>query len=227
MLRSLDPHKVKHLVLLGDIFDFYFGSSPYFKKKYASIFAEIEKITLLGIKVYYLQGNHEFGLRNSKDSNIEYLNDSTISIKVDNQKIILSHGDLVFPPWHYRLYARLVRSATFTVMGRLVPPPLLDKIALKISSKSRSSSQNKRIPHKKIVAGLAQWSSRFPGSIAFVGHFHVKYSIKFQSGQVTGLPSWDDPGFIGFENKKVFRYSFSKDGQKIRKKQSFFIDIKN
>src|SRR3954469_15449501 len=55
-------HGVECLVLNGDVFDFCFGGSRYFRRKFAALGAILEAISRRGTRVVFVEGNHEFHL---------------------------------------------------------------------------------------------------------------------------------------------------------------------
>ena len=58
LISSLDVSKVEYFILLGDIFDFCFGDSHYFKKKYKRIGQSLSLLAQKNITVLFFQGNH-------------------------------------------------------------------------------------------------------------------------------------------------------------------------
>ncbi|MDD9950022.1 MAG: metallophosphoesterase family protein [Zetaproteobacteria bacterium] len=226
LLDHLHPGKVRHLVLLGDIFDFYFGPPTYFQTKYQDIFARLQKLAQAGVQVIYLQGNHEFAISASGMRPIQLTEQATLQLNIDGERLTFTHGDLISPPWHYRIYAQLVRSRLLRWVGGRLPPTLLDRLALRISKQSRLSGLKKRVPHRPIMQGIRTWmSSHQDIQTLLVGHFHVPYAFRGSYGKVIGLPGWEQPGFVGYHEKKFFRYTWDKSSSQIQQREVLFVDF--
>lgn len=209
LLDRLDPHSVKHLVLLGDIFDFCFGASPYFKKKFARIGEKLSALSRQGVRVLFFQGNHEFSIQGLAWEGVEFVTQKDQMININPEtSIAFTHGDRVAAPWHYHLYLRITRSNLFRILALLVPPLFLDRLALKISSYSRESSRYKRLDSKKILRSIETWLIASKCRHGVVGHFHIPFNADSPktSGRILSLDSWDKPSFLAFDGKVFTRH---------------------
>src|SRR3990167_4852040 len=52
------------LILGGDIFDLFVGNKAVFHEEYKEILAAIKNLSKKNCKVYYLEGNHDFHMKN-------------------------------------------------------------------------------------------------------------------------------------------------------------------
>lgn len=205
-LLDLDLSKLEYLVLLGDIFDFCFGASRYFKEKYMNIGKILEQIAESGVKVIYVQGNHEFSLDKLNWKQVKFVLDKDELITSScGTKIAISHGDQIYAPWHYKWYLAITRSRLFEMTALLVPAKFLDYLCLRVSDSSRS--RNKRPNHKSIINSINHWLDSTQASHGVVGHFHVPYEVarNRKNGTIYCLDSWDKPNVLGFRNQKFER----------------------
>ena len=62
LVESAKKTGAKSLVLNGDIFDFFFGWGHYFRQKYSRLLAALDELAKTGAEVWFVEGNHEFGL---------------------------------------------------------------------------------------------------------------------------------------------------------------------
>ncbi len=100
-LRTLDePARSGDAVILaGDIFELLIGSSIRFQNRFAPFFQKIEALIARGVRVDYIEGNHDFHLRglfpdavrihgDAVDLDVRGASGATLRIRIE-------HGDLV------------------------------------------------------------------------------------------------------------------------------------
>ncbi len=219
-LRHLDGRGVKNLVLLGDIFDFCFGASRYFREKFSPFGKELSRLSKEGTQVYFVAGNHEFFLGSLDWEGVTFIETLDFQIKMsDGLTFAFSHGDRLYAPWHYHIYNFLIKMALSKVLALLLPQGALDRLALSVSSASRKRGYERRIEHKGIIASIEHWLNAKGAEVGIVGHFHVPYHIKTPSGKsrILCLDSWDKPNYLAYQEGSFYRCFFKKDGlQKVR-----------
>ena len=209
--ERIDVEKVEYFLLLGDIFDFCYGSSSYFKNKFSQLGQVLEHLAEQGVKVIYFQGNHEFSMRDIGWKGVEFIDSKDYSLNLDNDiSLLLSHGDSLHAPWHYSFYLFLTRSRLFAFLGLMAPQSLLDKFCLSLSKKSRKMSHKKEFKAQNILDSLSKWFSQNTENHAVVGHFHFPLEHFFSNHRrILCLNSWDKPNALGFDGTNFFRYFFS------------------
>ena len=220
-ISRLDTEKVQYFILLGDIFDFCFGASRYFKRKFRRIGNELIRLSHSGVRVIFLQGNHEFSLNELAWDGVEFVLSRDFHVELDSGvRLSFSHGDRLGAPWHYKIYLAITRSFWFRCAGLLVPPSFLDKLCLEISRRSRAKSSGRKIPHKKIIHNMERWLSQLNSDHGVVGHFHIPYQANYSvKGKLLGLCSWDQPNALGFDGRCFSRYYLKGPGQDFIKRK--------
>jgi UDP-2,3-diacylglucosamine hydrolase len=205
LLREIDPSAVRHLVLLGDIFDFCFGASRYFHRKFAQIGQELIRLSQQGTEVHFIQGNHEFALENLPWPGVGLTTATSRVIRLGNTTIAFTHGDVLGAPWHYHWYRRFSRSALFKTAGLALPHAFLDRLALGISRKSRKQGMTRKIDHRRIISHMRAWYGQQGCDHGIVGHFHIPYHLQEVRGEILCLESWDSPNYLAFREGKFSR----------------------
>lgn len=216
LLLNLDLKKLRSLVLLGDIFDFCIGASPYFQKKYAMFGEKLSALSKEGVAVHFVEGNHEFILGDLPWGGVNFIRDEELIIKLsDGKTVSFIHGDCLHAPWHYRLYSTIIRSQLSKFCALRVPQKQLDKLALYISSKSRDRSYAKRLDQEKLIADFRAWMRSSPADFAITGHFHIPFDIKLheEKSRIFGLDSWDKPNCLAYKNGEFSRFFFDPSGE--------------
>jgi UDP-2,3-diacylglucosamine hydrolase len=203
MLQCLDLKNVECLILNGDIFDFCFGNHPYFRKKFQNIGEQLESLARGGLKIIFVQGNHEFDLKALGWQGISFITAPYEIYQVSSgETILITHGDLLCSPWHYRLYAQVVRSWLFSFVASFLPGKKLDDFALYLSHLSREKGAYKKLDHKKVLTSALHLVESKKVSYGVIGHYHYPYGYK---KKVFGLNSWDKPNLLTFKNGKFLR----------------------
>ncbi len=172
-LDSLPPRTF--LVLLGDIFDFYFEYRSVVTRRYLDIFEAIERCRRRGIPVHFLGGNHDYWVGEffSRDLGI-VVHRREILIAAQGRRVVLAHGDLVMPrDYGYKMLKSVIRNPVVIELARWIHPDLLDAIARGVAHGSRAYFS---VPQEKRARAVAEhaWTRFFErGNDAFVmGHVH-------------------------------------------------------
>ncbi len=186
------------LFILGDIFDYWSGYDEVVGKEYKEVLDSLKRVSARGIKIIYLEGNHDFsmGLFFTDTLKADVYPDYA-ELTLDNKRAYLAHGDAVDMSLGYRLWRGLLRSSFFRIIVRLIPPKQGWNIARRLSGKSRQYSvlkadveeRLKRFAQKKISEGF---------DIVILGHSHSAGVHEVNAGNRKGV--YGNPG------------SFSKDG---------------
>lgn len=210
LISRLHCENVEYFVLLGDIFDFCFGATSYFQRKYAPIGEALMGLVQKGVKVIFVQGNHEFSLDCMPWEGVRFISQGETAITLSNgKKFCFTHGDTLVKTWHYSLYYRLVRSKIFKWAGQCCPQKLLDNFCLRVSQKSREKSANKKINHNNILDKASEWLKSVESEYGIFGHFHVPYFYRGKDSKeriLASLASWDKPNALSYAEGKFYRY---------------------
>ncbi len=158
------------LILMGDMFDFLSEEITYFKRKNQEVINLINLLTNQ-IEIIYLEGNHDFNLKNIFP-NIEIFprNKQALIFKHNNKQIALAHGD-IFTPISYNIYTFIIRN-TFVLK-------LFNFLDIKniISSNLDKWLMNKNISHEftdfeNFAKKRIQAYKHLNVDIVIEGHFH-------------------------------------------------------
>ena len=221
-LSRLERPSVEWLVLNGDILDFCFGASRFFSAKFSPLGDMLSAIAADGVRVVFVQGNHEFSMNKLDWPGVQFVKSSGLSVRLSTGvTLAICHGDLLCAPWHYHLYQALTRSWLFNATAQLVPPAPLDRLALFLSKKSRASSNSKRLDHAKILDAAQRWLLASAADYGVFGHFHVPYCYPAQpqaGPRLVSVDSWDVPNFLTFDGDRFKRVHLQGVGQPFRVK---------
>ncbi|HEX5132065.1 MAG TPA: UDP-2,3-diacylglucosamine diphosphatase [Candidatus Krumholzibacteria bacterium] len=163
------------LVLLGDIFDFYFEYRSVVSRRYLDIYEALDRCQARNIDVHFLGGNHDHWVGEffSRDLGVT-IHQTEIPIAAQGRKLILAHGDLVMPrDYGYKVLKAVIRNRAVVGASRWIHPDLLDAIARGVAHGSREYFS---VPQDKRARAVLEhaWGNYFRrGNDAFVmGHVH-------------------------------------------------------
>jgi UDP-2,3-diacylglucosamine pyrophosphatase LpxH len=215
VLGRLKDLKPEFLVLNGDIFDFCFGSSNYFKKKFQEVGILLTAIGQNGTKVIFVQGNHEFSIEDIGWEEVTFVVafDHHLTLK-SGLKFSITHGDRLMAPWQYGVYWKVTRSKIFKWGGLCLPGRWLDQFALAVAAKSRSRDAYRSIDHAGLKAAAAAWMEQGQGEHGIIGHFHFPYAETLPGGKglLLSVKSWDEPNLLLFDQDAGFYRVYPKLG---------------
>lgn len=189
--------QVEHFVLLGDIFEFFLGSSPYYRRKFAALGQALEHVARSGTKVTFVEGNHEFALDKVPWQGVEIITCRDHFIKFRDRRAKITHGDLVYSPKAYRAFRSVVKARWFLYLAQFIPGPVLDYLAMRGAEASRAQDTYRQMNHKAILAAMDSWFNG-EADFALFGHFHVPYAHPSfaDKGALLSLSSWDQPNLL-------------------------------
>lgn len=128
------------VVLAGDLFDLFIGHKPIFLSRYQGFFDALAASASRGVKIHYIEGNHDFLMRKAFQGipNME-LHSREVVVEMEGKRFFVAHGDLVNrSDYSYRLLRGFFRSPVMRAFVRLAPGSLLDAIGQRSSRRSRA-----------------------------------------------------------------------------------------
>lgn len=181
------------LVLLGDIFDFYFEYRSVVSRRYLDIYEALDSCRQRGVDIHFLGGNHDHWVGDffSRDLGI-VLHRDEIRIQAQGRRLILAHGDLVMPrDYGYKVLKSVLRNRAVIGASRWIHPDILDAIARGVAHGSR---QYFSIPQEKRAHAVEAhaWAHFFTrGNDAFVmGHVHYPMHVTRDGREFMIVGDW-------------------------------------
>jgi len=148
-LQALDePELSDTVVFAGDIFDLFVGNSARFSSKNAPFFNQLAKLHLRGVKLFYIEGNHDFHLKEILEPHgVQVVKDEITLTTERKKRIYIAHGDLVDQTdVNYLRLRKIFRSPVLRTLVDVAPGSLIETIAGKLSRPL--SQQHSELPEK-------------------------------------------------------------------------------
>ncbi|RZF23155.1 UDP-2,3-diacylglucosamine diphosphatase [Halobacteriovorax vibrionivorans] len=142
---EIDFKPEDRIYFLGDIFDLMVGSYDEYEGHYDWFFTRIKELAKAGLKIFYIQGNHDFHIE-------ELLAKSGIIVKskpfveiINGQKVLFCHGDEIeIENFNYKIWRAFIRSYPLALISKYIfNYKIVKKIGDYLSQKSRNRNEKR------------------------------------------------------------------------------------
>ncbi|MCK9473123.1 metallophosphoesterase [Sulfurimonas sp.] len=166
------------LILMGDIFDTLFGQVPYthtVNQEAIKLINEISKT----IEVIYLEGNHDFNLKNIFPSvRVFPIFAQPLSCNMQGKKVLLCHGDIQ-SDFSYKIYTSFIRNPLVLHLLRIIDSltnhAILKRLDLYLGKKNdcKEFIELESFISKRV-------GDKFSCDYFVEGHFHQNKTLKLK-----------------------------------------------
>ena len=180
-LKEIHSKKLQppQLIFMGDIFDTLFGGIPYTKKINDEAIKLLNEISM-EIEVVYLEGNHDFNLKNIFSfAKIFSISAQPLACGFNGKKIFLAHGDFG-GDLKYKVYTSIIRNPIILFFLRVVNFLLFNIIFKKLDKylSQKDDCKNFNAFGEFIENRLV---NRYECDYFLEGHYHQNRTIIFDS----------------------------------------------
>ena len=183
--------------LLGDIFDFIYVGSAYHVSLWQPVFTCLESLRKRGIRVYFLEGNHDFGFAHALPNKIANCFDAVGDVVFQLShptlgEVVLRHGDDIVCPPSYPPFRRLVKSAVFQKTTGLVPGAFTYWMFSRYAQISRKTDKYRTLSQDFLKTCLSYYFKCLPQkmNVLIIGHIHVDLNFEFEDVTFYSGPDW-------------------------------------
>ncbi len=184
-----EEERMDHFVILGDLFEFFFGFKNSFPAKrpfgfsdYLPVLERLQRLDRQGIRIEYFEGNHDFSLQSffSEQWKLKVeVHPEGAEQRLGEKRAFLAHGDLSNPKqWKYRIYRRLLKNRWAYGFIHFVGPGLSRRVAQRLSTMSYQKFHTpnqvpppvfKTFAHQKFLEGF---------EVVILGHSHFPEEVE-------------------------------------------------
>lgn len=191
-LRSIDPVEFPRIVMLGDLFDFWFEYRHVIFSEYFEVLRALADLRDAGAELHLVCGNHDFWAgRFLRDDLGMHVHPDEFLLDDHGLRVLFVHGDGVNPrDWTYRLYKRFARWPIVVGTFRMLHPDFAMGFARFVSrlSRSRKGEHFNKEPEIRAVREHARVRiERGDADVVISGHTHAIDDATWQfDGERTG-----------------------------------------
>ncbi|MBP1728436.1 MAG: metallophosphoesterase [Deltaproteobacteria bacterium] len=196
LLRFLGelPGRTEMLVIAGDFFEFWLGDSPEPFPHYRPVLDALARVTRSGIKLIFLEGNHDFHLQRYFRSafNADVFPESTV-LTLDGKKLFICHGDLInMTDYGYRALRLLFRNPLTRLLARILPASVPAWIAVKLGSHSKGNHKAAAAKWnpEKLVRDFAADRFAAGNDVVVTAHYHHPFMEENAGKCLLALGDW-------------------------------------
>jgi UDP-2,3-diacylglucosamine hydrolase len=178
-----------HLILLGDVFDFWIGPGQVFQVEFSPLIQALKDLKNKGVQILYCEGNHDVHIHAFWRDQLGF------EVFIEPRKIQLGpwlvrmeHGDYINPnDTAYLRWRATLRSLPLKVLAHALPSSIVAKIGKALSERSRKETLVRREIHEE---EYRQMIRRYAQSEAeqdqfeylITGHMHITDEYTFEKG---------------------------------------------
>jgi UDP-2,3-diacylglucosamine hydrolase len=212
------------LVIMGDFFDFWFGfpDCSLLKKEYRDVLEILQGLRSNGVRVIYLEGNHDFSLGPymREELGIEVY-DKSVEMELNGKRIYLAHGDRIAPAVGHWVLIRILRNWVTYRLITFLGPRLVIAIARRWSARSRKRTLEKS---PKVIARLQRFAREKLGQgfdAVILAHTHLPEAITMveqgREAYYFNVGNWiKDFSYLRYNEKKGFSLEYYEKRKKVR-----------
>ncbi len=187
----VDGLDVDELVLLGDVFDAWWGYAGVVQARYLTALAALVRFRRRGGRVVHVAGNHDFhqGRALSEVLGVRTVADRHL-VAVGRRRLLCAHGDGWGANARYRLARAVLRSRAFAGAMVLLGPGRAERFLDALSRRSRGEPGDVEALRTAQVAAARAALRRTGADAAVAGHLHAARLHRVPEGAVVQLGDW-------------------------------------
>ncbi|MBW2058108.1 MAG: UDP-2,3-diacylglucosamine diphosphatase [Deltaproteobacteria bacterium] len=185
IVRFLEREKrnLGTLVILGDLFEFWFGFEPFAFEGYRPVLDKLRELAGAGVRIRYVEGNHDFNLGSYVRERLkaEVCPEHCV-VDLDGKRVYMAHGDLVNGDERfYRVFRRILRSPFTYWLIQRAGPRICKRAASLLGSVSGGKGSNKNPERiEALFRRFAVEKLREGFDVVILAHNHLPQACMFE-----------------------------------------------
>ncbi len=193
-LRQTDPSEVRRIIILGDLFDFWFEYKHVVFSGYFDVLRAFADLRDQGVAFDFVCGNHDLWAGRFLRDHLGFaVHPDRLETDVAGKRVLFVHGDGINEQdVSYRMYKRVVRARPVTWLFGLLHPDWAMAIARRVSNTNQRMLQPPQVANGPEVGPLREFAreilARGEADVVMSGHSHhpVREELPGPAG-ATGL----------------------------------------
>ncbi len=194
------------LVILGDLFDFWFEYKYVIPKDYHEVLFMLYDLTKKGIRIDYVSGNHDFWLDDFFEKQLGLVvHRDCFDLVYDGLRLHLIHGDGLAPGDRgYRLLKRILRNRFNIWLYRKLPPDWAFPLARYVSGSSRNYTSKRDHVFAADYEAYARGKIESGCDAVIIGHLHTPIWTQIGDGTYINTGDFIDHfSYVRAENSRI------------------------
>jgi len=185
---------VEQLVLLGDIFDFWFDYPHFRMKGYEPLLRALDRVRAAGTRLHFVGGNHDiWAARYLHQRHGTEPAAGPLTLTLDGRRVHCLHGDGLFGrDLLYQAFRGIVRHPAGVWCAKALHPEVLFTLSTWLSGTSRHCTRDEVV---EIERKAARWLARQQQATwdhLIIGHVHHPHTAVHDDRRLSSLGGWLD-----------------------------------
>ncbi|HIJ64783.1 MAG TPA: UDP-2,3-diacylglucosamine diphosphatase [Candidatus Hydrogenedentes bacterium] len=192
-LRGLDTSQVNRLIVLGDLFDFWFEYKHVVFSGYFEVLRAFADLRDQGVALHFVCGNHDFWAGRFLRDELHFtIHTGEARLDFGERRGLLVHGDGLNPKdWGYRIYKWIARARPIIWLFGVLHPDWAMGIARCISRTSRAltrtETRGEGSESKALRAFAVRMLAEGEADVVLTGHSHCPLREEHPTRNGSGL----------------------------------------
>lgn len=193
-LEEVRAKDVRTVVLLGDIFHYFFGDFRLQSAIHRRVIEAWRDLKAAGVSLRYVEGNRDFFLEGTPFVDAFAAYGLMDGLKVGGRSYAFVHGDRVnTADLPYRFWRVVSKNPVSRAALKIIPGPLARAIVRKTEARLyRSNFKHKSVLPEAALLAEARRARAAGYDEVLVGHFHVGRVLTSPGGVAQVLPAWQE-----------------------------------
>ena len=193
--------KASHLVIVGDLFEFWYEYNDYVNRNHFELFFALRELVRSGCEVHILRGNHDFAYGDFFPKSVGVQVHRSLVLEIQGKKVYFHHGDGVAKSDRgYRFLRRVLDLPLNRKLFKLIHPDWGMALARFVGRNSRKVGETREIKLEEYLDWGASAIKRKNCDICIHGHHHLAGIWNVNGGTVASPGEWiRKPAFLRME----------------------------
>ena len=172
--------KAAALIIVGDLFDFWFEYRHAVPRRGFAILARLRRLAESGLPVHFLGGNHDWWAGSFLTEQVGVVSHSEpVDLECQGRRLFVAHGDGLAPgDLGYRILRRVFRNRLAIALYRLIHPDLGIPLATRSSHTSRRYTETQPVNGPRLLEAIARPHFGRGRDAVLIGHFHRPVHVR-------------------------------------------------
>lgn len=199
-LRGIDTREVDRIIILGDLFDFWFEYRHVIFSGYFDVLRAFAGLRDQGVCFHFVCGNHDLWAGRFLRERLGFaIHPDSVELDLSGRRCLFIHGDGInLRDWSYRIYKKIARLRWVAGLFRLLHPDWAMALGQVISRGSRRMSARPDTTKGPEVEPLRRFAeemlARGKADVVLCGHSHYpvieEYPTPGGAGEYINTGDW-------------------------------------
>jgi UDP-2,3-diacylglucosamine hydrolase len=204
LVALLDQLQADRLVLMGDIFHFWWGRAGSVDPGFVPVLAALHRCLQRGVQIDYIRGNHDFHLGPVLCEQMGIQGHESLHVTLAGRRTLLVHGDQADSRIGYRVTRRVLRGRAFGMLMSALGPDRAQTLGRRLAG----SEQHHGGPDTDLLALQRDWAQSRLGAdcqVVVLGHSHAPGLHELDGGHLVNLGDFVHHHTFGLGDEHGFR----------------------